>query len=136
MKKSVARLALLGAAIGGLTLPLATAGPAAAGPGWDKVGSTKLVAPHAKPNYYKSEQTGPSAGGSFKVCFSPTGGESYTMYEADSGNADDKVGNFQVGKDGCIVADNISKFVDGSNNRAELYVTTKSLKTRKVVYYD
>lgn len=136
MKKSFARLALLGVAVGGLTLPLVTAGPASAGPGWDKVGSTKLVAPHAKPSYYKSEQIGPSAGGSFKVCFSPSGGESYAMYEYDAGSSDEKVGVFQAGKDGCIVANNISKFVDGSNKRAELYVTTKSLVTRKVVYYD
>lgn len=136
MRKTRIGLGIASAAVGALTVSMFAAGPAAAGPGWDRAGKSDMVK-NKTGDPYRSAKPGLSAGGNFMVCFGGSVGKSsFKLYEADTGNADDYVGTYGANAKGCIVANKIGKYVDGSNNRAEFYVTTKYSGSSYAEYWD
>lgn len=97
---------------------------------WDKLGTyTYLYS--SKPVY--------SGGGDFKVCLSSNQSFSLTihLYEDDAGdNPDEYVGANYFSPGECHVFSGISKYIDGDNNKAELYLYDYSGKNVTVTLYD
>lgn len=80
-----------------------------------------------------------SAGGNFKVEFTDIiAGNSFTvqLMEYDPDNADDPVGNpVRIDSfNNILLAENISGFVDGSDNDAEFYVEVSNAYTQDYIY--
>ena len=66
-----------------------------------------------------------STGGYFKVCAHTNVSKYYTLKEYDPDNADDTVGTVLLSNGDCHTF-YVQNFVDGTNNRAELYVETNN----------
>lgn len=121
------------------TAPLAVSDPS----GWQSRGKYGgSVYP-----YYDNKQAIPggasvnwaSAGGNFKVEFTDIiAGNSFTvqLMEYDPDNADDPVGNpVRIDSfNNILLAENISGFVDGSDNDAEFYVEVSNAYTQDYIY--
>lgn len=90
--------------------------------GWQKLGT-----------YYES-QVFHSGGGYIKLCaHAPVGILEFALYEYDPDNADDYVTTTYLG-DGSCQTIYVDKFVDGTNNKAELYYKSSSNGTSVTVY--
>ncbi|WP_327311972.1 hypothetical protein [Streptomyces sp. NBC_01235] len=113
-----------------------SAQPSVAGSGWDYVGTSQFRDPEV--DEYTDYVAGPrkSAGGNFLTCITTSATEesNYSLYEKDPGN-DDYVATYWGGA-GCLEWKNISRFVDGKNNRAEFYVVTGGESAVRVKFYD
>lgn len=105
------------------------AGTAGAGE-WDKLGTYTYT--YSSPTVY-------SSGGDFRVCLSGSTPFSVLLhlYEDDAGdNPDEYVGSNYFSPGECQTFSSIGKFVDGSNNKAEFFVTDYSGKSKTVTFYD
>lgn len=112
-----------------LTAQAEKAGTAGAGE-WDKLGTYTYT--YSSPTVY-------STGGDFRVCLSGSTPFSVSLhlYEDDPGdNPDDYVGANYFSPGECHTFGSIGKFVDGSNNKAEFFVTDYSGKSKTVTFYD
>lgn len=90
--------------------------------GWQKLGT------------YNESQVFYSGGGYIKLCaHAPIGILQFTLYEYDPDNADDYVTTTYLG-DGDCQSIYVDKFVDGANNKAELYYKSSSNGTSVTVY--
>ena len=69
-----------------------------------------------------------STGGYFKFCTSQWGTsvKSYTVWEYDPDNPDDKIASFDFLSNGDCKTIYVDNYVDGSNKRAEIYISTDS----------
>ncbi|MCH5584837.1 hypothetical protein MK805_07600 [Shimazuella sp. AN120528] len=67
-----------------------------------------------------------STGGYIKFCPSQWGTsvKSYTVWEYDPDNPDDKIASFDFVSNGECKTVYVNNYVDGSNNRAEIYIAT------------
>ncbi|MCQ6265134.1 hypothetical protein M1K46_05580 [Fictibacillus sp. WQ 8-8] len=116
--------------------------PTTAHAGWDYQGSDVFT---------KQSKNFKSGGGSFKFCLSKNSKEgNYRMMEEDPFNPDDWVSyeekdptgyepsfpNIGFDSKGCVVYHNISKYVDGTDGQAELYIQKWSGGNSKVYAYD
>ncbi|MBM7554584.1 hypothetical protein [Thalassobacillus pellis] len=113
----------------GLIIPFSSAN---ASSGWDYMGVYKLI-PNAYGNYDTWNVR--STGGSFKVeSFGVSNNCSLMEYDPGSNN-DDRVGHV---RQNTTTIFNVRGFVDGSNNRAELYVMchTRPSYYSHVEYWD
>lgn len=97
---------------------------------WDKLGTYTYT--YSSPTVY-------SSGGDFRVCLSGSTPFSVSLhlYEDDPGdNPDEYVGSNYFSPGECHTFSSIGKFVDGSNNKAEFFVTDYSGKSKTVTFYD
>ncbi|MFJ3233806.1 hypothetical protein [Streptomyces sp. NPDC086787] len=108
---------------------------AQASSGWDDLGSHGV--------YYQSQyrtKTVNSGGGDFKACITTTSSNAkhdfYNLYEEDKEVHDPKLVTSVEGP-GCWVFHNLDDYVDGDNDRAELYIGTEDdPEMIRVHYYD
>ncbi|MBH5318258.1 hypothetical protein I6N90_10600 [Paenibacillus sp. GSMTC-2017] len=88
-------------------------------PGWQQIGRSLL---YRSGGYFRNEVVY-STGGDLKVCSTRYG--NFTLMEYDPGtNRDEVVSSKWIS--GCEIWEDIGRFVDGDNNRAEFYVITRS----------
>ncbi|MCW8384481.1 hypothetical protein [Streptomyces justiciae] len=133
------KLNILGTAAAVASIPFFAASPAWAGPGeWDYLGSSTFYSVNG---YYYS-YTVNSGGGDFKICVT-TGATSdhlYGLFEYDPDdnglNSDEKIGSSVALGNGDCASWHVEAYVDGDNNRAELYVATQDSKVQSVKYWD
>lgn len=133
------KLNILGTAAVVAALPLLAASPASAGAGeWDYLGSSTFYSVNG---YYYS-YTVNSGGGDFKICVT-TGSSSdhlYGLFEYDPDdnglNSDEKIGSSKPLSNGDCATWSVGAYVDGDNNRAEIYVATEDSKVQSVKYWD
>ncbi|MFI1935105.1 hypothetical protein [Streptomyces sp. NPDC020330] len=121
------------------SLSLAVAAPQAyATAGWDYMGSSGF---HQVGPYFYSG-TFNSHGGNVKVCIttSESGNALYGLYEYDpdgtSINTDERIGSNRVQTAGGCETWDVSGYVDGSNARAEVYISTNDSKAYKAEFWD
>jgi hypothetical protein len=107
---------------------------AAAG-SWDYLGSKNF--------YYSSNAAGNitdyvnSGGGNFKVCSNTLVTNLVVLYEYDPGSGnDDKIGYAYLGGGGDCEIFSVGKYVDGDNNKAEIYAWTADSQISSVKFYD
>jgi hypothetical protein len=116
LKKLGVSMALAGIS---LAIPFTSAFAAS---GWQKLGT------------FTESKVFNSGGGYVKVCAHvPVGLVEFTLYEYDPDNADDYVTTTYLG-DGSCETIYVDKFVDGGNNKAELYYKSSSDGTSVTVY--
>jgi hypothetical protein len=124
------------AAVAALAFIASTPASAApAGPGeWDYIGSSSFY--EVNGTYYSHEVK--SSGGNFKACIetSTNGRELYGLFEADTNSSHEKIGSSRTQVAGGCETWDVSAYVDGDNNRAEVYVATTDSKAYNVRYYD
>lgn len=138
LQGSVSRAALI--LLGSLTLLLSLSTSAQAGPGdWDHKGTYSVsyngnlqAGKYATPVIY-------SGGGYFAFCVSNTSSSDYYyLYEYDPGSTrgglDDYVSHAKLSNGGCAKRQ-VGHEVDGSNRKAELYVTTNT-RSAKITFWD
>ncbi|GAA3540073.1 hypothetical protein [Streptomyces osmaniensis] len=118
---------ILGTAVIVAALPLLAASPASAGAG---------------ENWYYYSYTVNSGGSDFKICVT-TGSSSdhlYGLFEYDPDdnglNSDEKIGSSKPLSNGDCATWSVGAYVDGDNNRAEIYVATEDNKVQSVKYWD
>ncbi|WNE96494.1 hypothetical protein PS467_14690 [Streptomyces luomodiensis] len=117
----------------GLAVP-ASATTADVPPSWDYVTSTKFFEIAGVYYSYNAE----SHGGEFHACIhtSLTGQAQYALYESDPDSSHERIGSIRTQTAGGCETWNVSAYVDGSNNRAELYIATNDPWAYKVDFYD
>ncbi|GAA2324680.1 hypothetical protein [Streptomyces violaceusniger] len=117
----------------GLAVP-ASATAADVPPSWDFVTSTKFFEIAGVYYSYDAE----SHGGEFHACIHTTwnGEAQYALYESDPDSSHELVGTIRTQTAGGCETWNVSAYVDGSNNRAELYIATNDARAYKADFYD
>lgn len=113
-----------------LVIPFSAQARTAGAGEWDKLGTYTYIY-SSNPVY--------SGGGDFRVCLSSKSNFSVTLhlYEDDAGdNQDDYVGANYFSPGECYNFNNIGKYVDGDNNKAEFFVFDYSGKYVTVTFYD
>jgi hypothetical protein len=105
---------------------------------WDYLGSSTFYSVNG---YYYS-YTVNSGGGDFKICVMTGSGSDhlYGLFEYDPDdeglNSDEKIGSSKPLSNGDCATWSVGAYVDGSNNRAEIYVATQDSKVQSVKYWD
>lgn len=107
-------------------------------PSWDFMFTTGFN--YLGEGVYRANEAALSHGGEFHACISTTftGNAQYALYEYDEGaNADEQVGSTRTQTAGGCETWDVDAYVDGDNNRAELYIVTNDPGASKTVtYYD
>ncbi|MGW5136584.1 hypothetical protein [Streptomyces sp. NPDC004135] len=89
-------------------------------------------------NGYYYSYTVNSGGGDFKICVTTGSGSDhlYGLFEYDPDdeglNSDEKIGSSKPLSNGDCATWSVGAYVDGSNNRAEIYVATQDSKVQSV----
>ncbi|SDW87561.1 hypothetical protein SAMN05444487_10775 [Marininema mesophilum] len=129
--KKISAMIAVGAVAVSLLMPSATFADGLNAQGWDYVG---------KSTFTTQSSTVKSGGGNFQFCFSQTSTivpGKYGLWEQD-GDDYQAAGEVTIraGANPCAVFNDIGKFVDGSNKRAEFLITKNNSKTATVKFYD
>ncbi|QNP74882.1 hypothetical protein IAG44_39295 [Streptomyces roseirectus] len=114
-----------------------SASPADIPPTWDLIGTTGFT--YLGSGNYISTGYALSHGGEFHACVTTSwsGSADYALYEYDESNSDEKVGSTRTQIAGGCETWNVGAYVDGDNNRAELYLATNDPGSQKLVtFYD
>ncbi|MFW6724071.1 hypothetical protein ACHZ98_28760 [Streptomyces sp. MAR4 CNY-716] len=131
-------LALPIAIAAALAVSAATAHAAQSGAGeWDYKGTYSFIAKGSKYWPYETNAVY-SGGGSLKICFNPTptNRDAFVLNEWDPGANADEFDIAPVYGSECWVVDDLDRFVDGDNNRAEFYLSTFDPNAVSVQYWD
>jgi hypothetical protein len=118
-----------------LSIPFTSAFAAS---GWQYIGDGNVIIWSSTLGKYKTP-TFNSGGGYIKICVNIPGHNEttadFTLYEYDESNADEKIEYTTYLSDGLCTTFYVDNYVDGDNNKAELYVASK-YKGTIVSFYD
>ncbi|GAA2335169.1 hypothetical protein [Streptomyces cuspidosporus] len=105
-------------------------------PSWDLMFTTGFDYLGSK--VWRSKDAALSHGGEFHACIktSYAGDARYALFEYDAENGDEQVGSTRTQTAGGCETWDVDAYVDGDNNRAELYIVTNDPGTKTVTYYD
>lgn len=125
----------VGVALFAAAAVMSGSGIASASAGWDYVGASDFSNRDVDSHLWFTDYVH-STGGSFRACVGHTSEKyTYALWEHDSSNSR-KVAS-KSSKGGCLVFNGIDDYVDGSNNKAELMLSTTNPEGGDgVAYYD